>query len=183
MGLFDRFKKKKMPTDQEIADSVAEVNELFDMDVKDIWSIKDSNPFIIAMNGWVCRKCHYGEQIAALTAEERTFYIVTMLEAEVNNGGFEQYLYNSSGNFANELVAALRSIGADATADIYQKALDALGCELPSNRDAREEVLARVLTDDVSDILDECDSVFYQYPDNIEALSYQFIIKNKSYFV
>lgn len=106
MGLFDRFKKAKMPTEKGLADAGDATQKLLDTDIRDIWDICNRNMFIIAMNGWLSKKCNYGENIATLTAEEKTVYIVLSFEAEANNGGFEQYLFNSSGGaFAGELVA------------------------------------------------------------------------------
>lgn len=183
MGLFDRFRKKEIPVDNKIKENLALIDKLLSMDIKDIWNIEDSRLFVIAMNSWVCRKCGDGERMTALTKEERVFFVVMGLDAEVNNGGFDQYLYNSSGNFANELLPSLRTIGANQTADIFSRALNALGCELPSDRERRIDLLSELRTDEISTILDECDEQYYKYPDDIEVLCYQFIMKNKSRFV
>lgn len=184
MGLFDRFKKKKMTTHKEIADVLANVKKLLNMDIKDIWDLEeDCHSFVTAMHGWICRKCSYGENISALTDEERVFFIVMELEAEVTNGGFDQYLFNSSGEFANELLSSLYTVGADKTAIIFQRALDAIGCKVPSNREQRIVLLQELCTDEISAIFDECDNEFYEEPDDIETLCYQFILKNKSRFM
>lgn len=184
MGLFDRFKKKKMTTHKEMADALAKVEKLLNMDIKDIWDLEEDCPsFVMAMNGWICRKCSYGENISALTDEERVFFIVMGLDAEVKNGGFDQYLFNSTGDFANELLSSLYTVGADKTAIIFQRALDALGCKLPSNREQRIDLLEELRTDEISAIFDGCDNEFYEEPDDIETLCYQFILKNKSRFI
>lgn len=180
MGLFDRFKKAKMPTEKGLADAGDATQKLLDTDIRDIWDICNRNMFIIAMNGWLSKKCNYGENIATLTAEEKTVYIVLSFEAEANNGGFEQYLFNSSGGaFAGELVASLSAIGANRTADIYKKALENFTCELPADDELRSKLLDELLTDEISKIFASCDRQFYEYLDNLEMLVYQFIINKK----
>jgi len=166
----------------QMGNSVNDFKELWDTDFDDIWKIENENNFLIAMNGWLCKKCDYGENIEKLSHAERVFYVVFELEAEVNNGGFSQYLYNSSGNFANEIVKALSEIGADKTSDICDKAFAALGGEIPEDWELRQEKLESMITDEVDEILSECDSEFYNYPDNLEELNYKFILANRNQF-
>jgi len=179
--MFKLFGKKKL--EKQIEKSVKKFNALWDTNLDAIWSIADKNQFLIAMNGWLCQKCNYGEDIGKLTDAEKIFYFSTQLESEVNNGGFSQFFYNSSGDFANETVNSLSAIGADKTAKIYKKALMILGSELPKNRNEREELLDKILIDAVDELLNECDAEFYQYPDNLEELNYKYIINNKEQFI
>ena len=74
------------------------------------------------MSERLCAKCGEGERLSALSPEERTTYAVDAFQREVSNGGFEQYLCNSSGALAGELLDALRAVGAE----IYRPALAAL---------------------------------------------------------
>lgn len=175
--LFDKLKQRK-----QIKESVNDFDALWDTDFDDIWNIENKNSFLIALNGWLCKKSNYGEYMGKLSDAEKAFYLVFQLEGEVNNGGFSQYFYNSSGNSANETANALCEISADKTAKIYKKALAALGSVVPKNRDERETMLEGIITDEVSEVLSKCDTEFYEYPDNLEDLNYQFILKNKAQF-
>lgn len=65
----------------------------------------------------------------SVSAEERVILIVEALQREVNNGGFEQFFENSSGEYAGELEAALRQIGAARVADLAAKAVQATSPE------------------------------------------------------
>ena len=58
-----------------------------------------------------------------LSPEERLVLAVKALDREVNNGGFDQFLTNSSKRYAGEIVDALRTIGAKRTADLVAEAL------------------------------------------------------------
>ncbi len=150
--------------------------------MEQIWSISDTNDFVIAMTEHLDEKTQYGENMSVLSEAERIFYITQTLEMEVNNGGFSQYFYNSSGNFSNELVRAFTAIGADTTAAICQKAIDAFGCEIPADREERIEMLDELESDDFDEILEECDSAFFDYQDDLNELNYNFVMKNKEQF-
>ncbi|MDD2361690.1 MAG: DMP19 family protein [Oscillospiraceae bacterium] len=167
-------KKKDKPLDS--------FNTIWECDYDDIWNIGERNSLVIAMNGWLCRKCNYGENIDKLTDAEKALYLVIQLEGEVNNGGFSQFLYNSSGDFANETPAALLKIGAEKTAEICDRVLAAFGGLVSRNREERETFLDNAFTDEINEILIQCDKDFFEQPDDLELLNYQFIFKNKDQF-
>ena len=56
----------------------------------------------------------------ALSVPERVVEAIWRLDAEVWNGGFDQYYFNSSGNDAHFAVRALETIGADDMAAIVR---------------------------------------------------------------
>ena len=169
MGLFDIFKKK---------DKVVKGND----NMEHIWNLTDTNDFVVAMTEHLDNKTQYGEDMSALSEAERIFYITQTLEMEVNNGGFSQFFYNSSGNFSNELVGAFTAIGANETAAICQKAISAFGRDIPVDRDEREEMLDELESDEFDKILEECDNAFCDYEDNLNELNYNFVMKNKEFF-
>lgn len=147
-----------------------------------IWSLADTNDFVVAMTEHLDDKTQYGDDMSVLSEAERIFYITQTLEMEVNNGGFSQFFYNSSGNFSNELVSAFTAIGANATAAICQKAIAAFGRDIPVDRDKREEMLDELESEEIDEILEECDGAFYDYEDNLNELNYNFVMKNKESF-
>ena len=63
-----------------------------------------------------------------LLPEEQDFVVLWWLEAEVLNGGFHQYFFNSAGDGALRAVAALDTLGAPSTAGILREALSQLAC-------------------------------------------------------
>ena len=62
-----------------------------------------------------------------MSEPERVFVAVWTLEADVNNGGFDQYYVNSSGDYAWFAPQALRAVGAEKTAEIVEQANTAFG--------------------------------------------------------
>ena len=172
----------KLKQDKNIKKSVNDFKNLWETDFDDIWIIENKNSMLIALNGWLCRKSNYGENIEKLSSAEKTFYLVFQLEGEVNNGGFSQFLYNSSGDFANDSAAALREIGAEKMAKICDRVLSEFGDAVPKNREERETMLDDTFTDEISEILSQCDNEFCKYPDDLVELNYQFVLYNKTRF-
>ncbi len=150
--------------------------------MEQIWKLDDPTDFIIALSDYIAEKCQYGEEMPALSHPERVFYITLTLEMEVNNGGFSQYFYNSSGNFAGELVGAFTEIGAVRTAEICRQAISAFDREIPADRDARQDMLDEYESEELDDRLNECDSAFYEYEDDLETLNYRYVLRNKASF-
>ena len=140
MGLFDMFKKK---------DKVVKGND----NMEHIWNLTDTNDFVVAMTEHLDNKTQYGDDMSVLSEAERIFYITQSLEMEVNNGGFSQFFYNSSGDFSNELVGAFTAIGANTTAAICQKAIDAFGRDIPVDGNERQEMLDELESDELDEIL------------------------------
>ena len=154
-------------------------------DIDEIWQMQDKEDFVSTMSQYIAQKCNYGDNMENLNEKERVFYITQALEMEVNNGGFLQFFFNSSGMFANELVASFEAIGAKKTSEICKKAISIYGNEVPMDREKREELLT---SDDeeedekIEALLNECDDEFFEYEDDLLELNYQFILKNKDSF-
>lgn len=144
--------------------------------------LEDKTKFLIDMFMRLCEKSNYGENLDVLTAEEQVFYINNELEQEVNNGGFSQYLSNSSGNYAHRVKDCLRTIGAHKTAEICQNAFSAFGQPIPTDREERFDFLEEYETDKVAEILSKCDERFYKYEDDLEALNYNYIKSHREQF-
>lgn len=147
-----------------------------------IWAMEDGNERIIALSEYVAEKCRFGIKMDKLSRPERVLFITQDVEMEVNNGGFSQFFYNSSGDFAGEMVQAYREIGAEKTADICQQALDAIGQPLPQNRAERIELLEKIESDTLTEALNACDAAFYACPEDLNVLTDAYIQKNKAEF-
>ena len=135
--------------------------------------------FVVNMWEAVCKKCEYGDDFEKLNEHERVFFVTQILEQEVNNGGFSQFFYNSSGDFSNELVNAFTKIGALKTAEICKKALAVFNDNVPTDREEREELLYKL---DCDEVLSEYDDEFFEYEDNLEELNYTYIMEHRSFF-
>ena len=140
---------------------------------------RDINKLVVDTYNDLCIKCEYGDAIEKLNEYERTIFVVQILEQEVNNGGFSQFLYNTSGEFANEIVEAFTKIGAFKTAKICKSALGVFSGAVPIDAEEREKILDDLECDNE---LNKCDNDFYNYEDNLEVLNYEYIMRHKEFF-
>jgi uncharacterized protein (TIGR03067 family) len=109
-----------------------------------------------------------------LSHKETAVFHVSRLMTEVNNGGFHQFFYNSSGDNAQETAVLLQEIDATETAAIVSQ-----GCELfPSggperNTDERRRQL-ELFTLDQFDQLRDLEQRFYSRREDLNLLLRKF---------
>ena len=167
MGLFDFFKRNRYA---EVEEDVEE--ELFDEDCELDTVVEDTFAAI-------CELCDDGECMDVLNSHQRIIYITQTLEQEVNNGGFSQFFYNSSGDFANELTDAFTAIGALKTVAICEKALSPFKGPVPTDRTERQAMLDRMRADK---LWTKCDDAFYEYEEDLEDLNRSYILAHPESF-
>ena len=146
-----------------------------------LWEETDEDRFVTALSARMAEKCAYGEDLSALSPAERVFYLTQTCEEEVNNGGFDQLLFNA-GFDLRELPEAFRAIGAPKTADICARALAALGGEVPEAREARREVLASREGEALTAELGACDEAFLRYEEDLAARNAAYVRAHREDF-
>jgi hypothetical protein len=112
---------------------------------------------------------------AELSPVEQVFLAVWELEAEVNNGGFEQYFSNSSGLLAGHAENALQAIKAFAMAEIVHRAIEVVGADIAWNDDTARKTRVATLSAEQGERLNDLDQEFYRYPDNLTALLFAYV--------
>lgn len=101
---------------------------------------------------------------------ERVMATIWAVEAEVNNGGFDQLFYNSAGDISFYASIALKSIGADSMARIAEEALSIFGSSgAPRDCRERQEILIS-FGEKYEDKLEALDLEFTEYPDDVQEL-------------
>lgn len=106
---------------------------------------------------------------------QQVFSAVWGLEAQVNNGGFEQYFESWDGEMAVDAAAALRAIGAQRAAEIVAKAVAAFpGGSPPRDQDARQRVVGAA-SNAVRAAWEHLDQEFLKYPDDLTSLLYAWV--------
>ena len=97
----------------------------------------DNTEFAIAMSDLLFAR-HEAVGFAGMSEAEQTAYCLDCLEREVNNGGFDQFFVNSSGDTSLETITALDRLGAHHTADLVRRAVAVFPNGDPSSdRDVR----------------------------------------------
>ena len=84
----------------------------------------DINGSISKIDDYICNLCESGDKLELLSDPQKIFYYIQNFEREINNGGFKQFYYNSSGAFAHETIYSLKIVGAYKTANIVMRAND-----------------------------------------------------------
>jgi len=161
------------------SDNNSEVKKL---DLDKLLASDNKNNSIIEIDNFICELCAWGENLEKLTEPQKNFFFNQNLEREVNNGGFNQYFYNSSGDFAHETIKSLKIIRADKTADKLQKAIDQFPDKtVPKDRIKRQVVLEKI-EETANEIWEELDQKFFVYEDDLNTLNIEYIRQNKNNF-
>lgn len=155
-------------------------NQKLDLDT--LLSSADINNSIIELDSYICKLCLWGDNLDGLTQPQRNFFFNQNLEREINNGGFNQYFYNSSGDYAHETLTSLQAIGANKTADILRQAIDQFPNSIvPKDRQERQNVLGQIEAK-ANEEWEHLDQKFYAYEDDLNELNLQYVKQNRASF-
>ena len=124
--------------------------------------------------------------ISRMPEEFQMVHSTTALETQVNNGGFNQFFYNPSGQYAEMALRSLKLIGATEYYEILQRAIETYMKEkenpelqnLYSQRTLEAFSESYKLTS-----LGECDNEFYDLGERLTELRLKFIRSNLHLFV
>ena len=142
----------------------------------------DINGSIIKIDDYISNLCEFGDNLDPLSDPQKIFYYVQSCEREINNGGFKQFYYNSSGAFAHETTYSLKIIGAYRTANIVMTANDQFpGRVVPKDRSERQKILEQI-PDTSNEVWKELDQRFLAYEEDLNAFNLEFVRKNKKFF-
>ena len=108
----------------------------------------------------------------SLSEVEKVFHCVWVFEAELNNGEFDQFSSNSSGDLAHESVEALKFIGAKYTSGLLEKGI----AVFPKGKVPKDALKRQGIEIDSKgqDRLEKLEEKFYEYRDDLGALLYQY---------
>ena len=105
-----------------------------------------------------------------LPEHDKLIYSIWWLEGDVNNGGFDQYFFNSYGNYVADAIRGLEVIGAKRAASIVVRATMLFPRPGPSpDRHVRQNQLD-AMDEAVRAQFARLDEAFLEYPDDIERL-------------
>lgn len=125
------------------------------------------------------------ETVMTWNKSRQAIYMVCWLEAEVNNGGYNQFYSNSSGQFYKQLPDALTLIGATKFADLTKRANDTYQKEnkkITQHQDGTIEGFSKSYDDNP---LNKYDDEFYELykVENLQQKQVDYIRKHKTEFI
>jgi hypothetical protein len=151
-------------------------------DIEKLINSENINGSIIQLDNYISTLCEYGDNMDLLTDPQKAFYYNQNLEREINNGGFNQFYFNSSGNFAHETIDSLKAIGANKTSEIVKKANDQFpDKKVPKDRAERQNALS-LIEEKANEIWEELGQKFFVYEDDLNSLNMGYIKKNYNKF-
>ena len=106
-----------------------------------------------------------------MTEDEKVPFAVFWLLAQVNNGGFHQYLYNGTGAIAVESLQILKMIGADSTAGMLGEALQLFSDSTPPQDTGTRRARLESFTLEQHEVLQSLDDRFYQSTEDTCAIA------------
>ena len=127
------------------------------------------------------KKIQEKDNFEHLNEFETTFILIDVLEHNVTNGGFVQLFFNSSGQFAHEILQAYIAIKATKTVEIISRAIQLFPIiPVPKNLRIRQQALMASL--DNLDLWDDLDKEFDKYEDDIIQLTIDYVRNHLHYF-
>jgi hypothetical protein len=124
------------------------------------------------------------EIVMSWNKSRQAIYMISQLEAEVNNGGYNQFYFNSSGQFAKALPDALKLVGATKFADLTERANNTFEKENSKITEHQDGTIEGFSKSYENNPLNKFDDEFYKLNDskNLQKIQVDYIRKNKKQF-
>lgn len=125
------------------------------------------------------------EAVLSLPKPQQSIYIIWVLEAEVNNGGFNQYYYNTNNQFSQLLLGALKQVGANKFALLVEKANKVYFTNQKSITKTQDGSVDGFSESYKGNPLEKFDFEFYDLykKEDLQKLQVKFIRRNVQYFI
>ena len=125
------------------------------------------------------------ETVMSWNRSQQAIYMIWLLEAEVNNGGYNQFYYNSSGQFYKQLPEVLKLVGANKFAELTTKANATFEKENPKITQHQDGTLEGFSKSYDDNPLNKFDDEFYALYkiENLQQIQIDYIRKHKTEFV
>jgi len=124
-------------------------------------------------------EAEYNNSLAPFSREQRYLLAVSWYMAEVNNGGHDQFYYNSTGIVWKDALAGFRDMGLDQAAAILEESAQRMGGNPSLDREARQEQM-----DVYNPTFDDLDDRFYdlQGTGGLDAAFQEYIGQHREAF-
>ncbi len=145
----------------------------------EILKLENETDIVIEIGQKLWDKSKDGKDFESLNSIEKNILYIEMLEGQVNNGGFDQYFFNSSGEYAHETLIALKEMKAPQMAEILNRAIKVFPTlPIPKDTEQRRECMEDV-PKNISETWSKLDDEFYKYPENLAGLVIEYVKVNK----
>ena len=126
----------------------------------------------------------YEEDLKHFTVPQRYVFAIQWYSAEVNNGGHDQFYYNSTGIVWEDALKGFEAIGALKNASIVQESAVRMGGRPSKDRDKRNDQLELAYNNaDDSDLFGDLDDSFYKSESEMYEVLNAYIRANTKDFI
>lgn len=172
MGIFNFFKRKELKPQYETA--------YYDISED---TINNKDAYTIIEPVWWEVNIYEGEDIykkdlEKFTTEQRYIFAIEWYMAEVNNGGHDQFYFNSTGIVWEDAMSGFKAVGLQNNYELIKESADRLNGNPSKDRDKRQEQLDKYCPD-----FSDLDVKFYDSEKDIETTLLKYIRENKEKFV
>ena len=125
------------------------------------------------------------ETVMSWNKSRQAIYMIWELEGEVNNGGYNQFYFNSSGQFYKHLPNALKFVGANRFADLTQRANVTFEKENPKITQRQDGTIEGFRESYENNPLNKFDDEFFNLynKEDLQKIQVDFIRKHKIEFI
>ncbi|MDR2711098.1 MAG: DMP19 family protein [Burkholderiales bacterium] len=132
--------------------------------------------------GFILLNKEQQRSLESFSQAERHVATVQAMFREVNNGGFEQFFDNSSGELAYDLVPALEAMNSVENLRLAKQALERFGKPRSLSMRDRIDHITKITRNGEERLWDDLDSAFYDDPEDIEKMILDYIERNLGQF-
>ena len=118
-------------------------------------------------------------RLQKLPAAIKYAYLVYTYECEINNGGFDQFYFNSIGYEVFEIQKGLEFFGLKKNKILLDKSLELLKQKIDVSKYHELSSKRELPTEDFENEFHELDSQFYDYPEKIEDIINEYLDKHR----
>ncbi|AKD58319.1 hypothetical protein SD10_04085 [Spirosoma radiotolerans] len=125
------------------------------------------------------------ETVQGWNKSRQAIYMIWILESEVNNGGYNQFYANSSGQYSRYLPGALKLVGADRLADLTQRANNVFEKETNKHNENQDGAPTDLSQSYGANLFKRFDDEFYELAevDSLSQIQVDFIRNHKEKFI
>lgn len=119
----------------------------------------------------------YEDTLKPFSLPQRYVFAINTYAMEVNNGGHDQFFFNSSGIVWEDALKGFATMGAHKNADILKQAAERMGGRPSKDQEERQDALEENDAD-----FDDLDDLYYAYESEMGASVYKYILANAKDF-
>jgi hypothetical protein len=125
------------------------------------------------------------ETVMSWNKSRQAIFMIMLFEAEVSNGGYNQFYYNSSGEFYKQLPSALKLVGANKLSNLTQRANEVYYKEKSNIRERQDGTIEGFFDSYEDNPLNKFDDEFFKLyeKENLQSIQIAYVRAHKTDFI